>query len=40
MTIREHKLLTGGKGGGGGGGMEGLKYYKIFTGHQFFILSI
>ena len=36
MRIREHKLLTGGK----GGGMEGLKYYKIFTGDQFFILSI
>ena len=39
MRIREHKLLTGGK-GGGGGGMEGLKYYKIFTGHQFYILTI
>ena len=38
MRIRKHnKLLTG---GGGGGGGEGLKYYKIFTGDQFFIFSI
>ena len=39
MRIREHQLLTGGE-GREGAGVEGLKYYKIFTGDQFFIFSI